>query len=125
MILKLFKYGICGITCLIIDFLITYYAKEYLKINSFLANILGMFCGLIMNYYINSVWTFHLYFDGFNQDQLIIFFSISILSIVLNNIILHYLIKDNKSNFYQFKFLLIIVFFFLNFLVNNYYTFKN
>mgnify|MGYP001222341945 CR=1 FL=1 len=54
----LMKFTIAGLSGVIINFLSTYTLKEYLKINRFVSNSIGISLALFVNFLLNRNWTF-------------------------------------------------------------------
>lgn len=121
---KALKFGVVGGLGLIIDFGVTYFCKEKLKWNKFLANSLGFSFAVVQNYFLNRIWTFH------NHDQQLglqfsKFLAVAIAGLALNNLFLYFFLKYTKGkHFYICKALVVVVVFVWNFLANSMYTFK-
>jgi len=122
-IAKAAKFGMVGTLGLIIDFGVTYFCKEKLRWNKFLANSLGFSLAVVQNYFLNRVWTFN------NTDQhLAIQFSkflfVSIAGLLINNTLLYFFLKYTRGKyFYVCKAVVIVIVFIWNFLANALYTF--
>lgn len=122
-ITKAAKFGMVGLLGLIIDFSITYFCKEKLRWNKFLANSLGFSMAVVQNYFLNRIWTFS------NTDQhLAVQFSkflfVAIAGLVINNILLYFFLRYTKGKyFYVCKGAVICIVFIWNFLANAFYTF--
>ena len=122
MIIKLFKFITVGFSGLIIDFFITFYLKEKLKINKFAANSLGFSAAATSNYILNRIWTFNS-----NNPEILhefsLFFIISIIGLIINNYILWLIINKSQLNFYISKLIAIIITTIWNFSANFLITF--
>ncbi|MEP6615658.1 MAG: GtrA family protein [Ginsengibacter sp.] len=122
-IAKAIKFGMVGTLGLVIDFAVTYFCKEKLKWNKFLANSIGFSLAVVQNYFLNRVWTFS------NTDQhLAVQFSkflfVAIGGLVINNILLYFFLKYSKGKyFYVCKGAVVFIVFIWNFLANAFYTF--
>ena len=57
-ILKIFKFGIVGLSGMAIDFFITWLCKEKLSLNKYIANSLGFSVAVVNNFFLNYYWTF-------------------------------------------------------------------
>jgi putative flippase GtrA len=121
--ITLFKYSIVGGIGFIIDFLITWFFKEKIKINPFLANSLGFLIAVISNFVLNKYWTFN-EIHSTSSTQFLKFFFVSITGLLLNNFFLYLLTSKTKINFYASKFIVIALVFFWNYSLNTIFTFK-
>jgi putative flippase GtrA len=121
---KLLKFCIVGISGLVIDFSLTFFMKEMLKVNKYFANSAGFITAASTNYILNRIWTFQ---SGDPEIfiQYTKFFIISLIGLILNNTILFLLHRNNRMNFYFAKVIAIIFVTLWNFLANFLYTFSN
>ena len=119
---KFLKFGVVGFSGLVLDFGITYAAKEKLRWNKYIANSLGFLVASVSNYYLNRIWTFHSA-DPEIGWQFSKFLLIAVIGLLLNNFIVYLLTDRGKFNFYIAKLGAIVIVFFWNFSVNYIYTF--
>ncbi|MCL1932749.1 MAG: GtrA family protein, partial [Candidatus Azobacteroides sp.] len=56
--LKLLKFCVVGFSGMIIDFGTTWFLKEKIKINKYIANSCGFILAASSNYFWNRIWTF-------------------------------------------------------------------
>jgi putative flippase GtrA len=113
-----------GISGLVIDFSLTFFMKEMLKVNKYIANSAGFLTAASTNYILNRIWTFQSG-DPKIFIQFTKFFIISLIGLILNNTILYFLHRNNRMNFYFAKVIAIILVTLWNFLANFLYTFSN
>lgn len=120
---RLFKFGIVGFSGILIDFGSTYFLKENIGVNAYLANSIGFCLAAFSNYLLNRVWTFK---DKNNLilQQFGMFFIISLIGLVLNNILIYVLNTYLGLSFYIAKFLAISIVFFWNYFANAKFTFR-
>ena len=117
------KFGMVGMIGLAIDFGVTYFCKEKLKWNKFVANSLGFSFAVVQNYFLNRIWTFN------NTDQHLglqfsRFLFVAIAGLVINNILLYFFLKYTSGKyFYVCKAAVVGIVFIWNFLANSFYTF--
>ncbi len=119
---KFLKFGVVGFSGLIVDFSITYFCKEKLKIHKYISNSLGFIVATGTNYTLNRYWTF----DNHNPATLIQFgkfFVISLAGLALSNMIIYLLNDRLKWNFYVAKACAIVIVSLWNFFANYLYTF--
>ena len=119
---KFLKFGLVGFSGLLLDFGVTYIAKEKLRWNKYIANSLGFLLASGSNYYLNRVWTFHS-LDPEIGWQFSKFLFVAVVGLLLNNLIVYLLTDRARLNFYIAKFGAIVLVFFWNFSVNYIYTF--
>jgi len=119
---KFLKFGVVGFSGIFVDFGVTYFCKEKLKIHKYVSNSLGFTIATISNYLLNRYWTFNTG-QGAQFVQFGKFFGIAMIGLVLNNLLI-YLFNDKlKVNFYMSKAFAIVIVSFWNFLGNYLYTF--
>jgi putative flippase GtrA len=121
--LKFIKFGFVGASGMVIDFSITYFFKEIVKIEKYVANAIGFTIAAISNYFLNRIWTF----ESLNPDipfEFIKFFIVSLIGLGINTLILFILVSKYKKNFYLSKLFAVGVVMFWNFFVNWIYTFS-
>lgn len=122
-LLKLFKFGIVGFSGMVIDFGITYLCKEKLKINKYVANILGFSFAVINNYFLNRIWTFNSS-NAHWQSEFLRFLFFSLTGLIVNTLLIFLLNGKMKINFYLSKAIAIICVFFWNYSLNAIFNFK-
>jgi putative flippase GtrA len=121
-LLKFIKYGLVGVSGLIIDFSITWLFKEKLKVHKYISSSIGFTVATASNYTLNRYWTF----DNHNPDtftQFGKFFIIAIAGLLLTNTIIYLLNDRMKLNFYLAKACAIGLVSLWNFFANYLYTF--
>lgn len=119
---KFLKFGIVGFSGLLLDFGVTYVAKEKLRWNKYVANSFGFILATASNFYLNRIWTFHSH-DPEIGWQYSKFLVVAVAGLLLSNLIIYILTERFKLNFYLAKFLAIVAVFFWNFSLNYLYTF--
>lgn len=122
-LLKFLKFGVVGFSGLFIDFGITYFLKEKLKVEKFISNSIGFCIAATSNYILNRVWTF----NSTNPKVMLEFsefFIISLFGLGLNLLILWILTSKFKWNFYLSKLFAILFVTLWNFGANMLYTFN-
>ncbi|ARS36506.1 GtrA family protein [Pontibacter actiniarum] len=119
---KFLKFGVVGFSGLVLDFGLTFLAKEVLRWNKYVANSLGFAVASSSNYYLNRVWTFHSA-DPEIGWQFSKFLVVALAGLLLNNLVIYLLTERFRFNFYIAKFCAIVLVFFWNFSINYLYTF--
>lgn len=118
----LFKFGITGMSGLVVDFSITWLFKDVFHVNKFIANALGFSAAVLSNYFINRIWTFQ------NKDQigrqLAAFIAVSVVGLLLNTTIVYFCNDVFHINFYLSKIIAVGLVFFWNFAANYFFVFK-
>jgi putative flippase GtrA len=121
---KFIKFGVVGFSGIFVDFGITYFLKEKVKLQKYVANSLGFLSATCSNYFLNRYWTFQsddpAIFTQFGK-----FFAFSLIGLVLNNFIIYILNDRLKMNFYISKLIAIGIVSIWNFGANYIYTFTN
>ncbi len=121
-LLKFVKFCIVGFTGVFVDFGITYFFKEVVKIQKYAANAIGFTTAATTNYFLNRVWTFQSH-----NPQVFLeysrFFIIALIGLGINSLIIYIFSGRFKWNFYLAKLIATIVVTLWNFLINAYYTF--
>ena len=121
-LLKFIKFGVVGISGLIIDFVVTYLCKEKLKIHKLLSNAIGFCIAATNNYVLNRIWTFQSVNDKIGVE-FAEFFGVSIIGLGINTLVLWILNEKFKFNFYFSKLCAIGTATLWNFVANYCFTF--
>jgi putative flippase GtrA len=121
-ILKFLKFGVVGLSGVLIDFGTTYLLKEIVKIPKYVANAIGFTLAATSNYFFNRIWTFqsnnpHIATEYFK------FLFISLIGLGINTLILWILVSKFKKHFYLSKLFAIAVVTLWNFIMNLIFTF--
>ena len=120
---RFLKFCLVGGSGVVVDFGITYLAKELLKLNKYVANSLGFICAATSNYILNRTWTF----GSSDPDiamQYLQFFGFSLVGLAINNLVIYLLHDRVKWNFYVVKLIATGVVTFWNFSMNYIFTFQ-
>lgn len=120
---RFLKFCVVGGSGVVVDFGITYLAKELLKLNKYVANSLGFVCAATSNYILNRMWTFASN-DPNIVMQYIRFFGFSLVGLAINNFVIYLLHGRAKWNFYFVKLIATGVVTFWNFCMNYIFTFQ-
>lgn len=120
---KLVKFSVVGGSGLIVDFGLTYLAKERLHINKYAANAIGFTVAASTNFFLNKRWTFD---DNSSEilNQYTFFFIIALVGLAMNQIILYVLHHYFRTNFYLAKLVATGLVVFWNFIMNYLITFS-
>jgi putative flippase GtrA len=121
-LLKFIKFCLVGFSGVFVDFGITYFFKEIIKIQKYYANAIGFTTAATTNYILNRVWTFqsknpHIVLE-FSR-----FFIIALIGLVINSAIIWLMNGKFKVNFYLSKLVATVIVTGWNFLINAYFTF--
>ncbi len=120
--LKFVKFCIVGFSGVFVDFGITFFCKEILKIQKYISNSLGFVMAASSNYIMNRIWTFH----STNPNvalEFTRFFLIALIGLAINLLVIWAMTGKFKVNFYLSKLVATIIVTLWNFLINAYYTF--
>lgn len=117
------KFCVVGGSGVFVDFGITYLAKEWLRLNKYVANSLGFVCAATSNYILNRMWTFSST-DPHIAQQYFRFIGFSIIGLLINNAIIYMLHGRRGWNFYWVKLLATAAVTFWNFSMNYIFTFQ-
>lgn len=119
----IFKFSLTGILGVLINFIITFLLKEKLNFHKYVSNTLGLSIALAVNFIGNKFWTYNK-FNTVIYDELIKFFFVIVISIILNHLIVYYFNSIKKVKFYYSKIISVILLFSWNFIMHTYYTFN-
>ena len=120
--IKFLKFGVVGLSGVVVDFFVTWLCKEKLGINKYVANAIGFSLAVINNFLLNRYWTFE---DNMQPatEQFLKFALIALVGLAINSFLLFVILKFIKINFYITKLLVIGLVFFWNFFMNYLFTF--
>jgi len=121
-LLKFIKFCMVGFSGVFVDFGITYFLKEVLKVQKYIANATGFITAATTNYILNRIWTF----ESQNPEiflEFTRFFIIALIGLGINSFIIWLMNGRFKVNFYLSKLVATIIVTGWNFLINAYFTF--
>ncbi|WP_257656630.1 GtrA family protein [Parapedobacter lycopersici] len=122
---KFLKFGLVGLSGVVVDFGVTWGCKEKLHLHKYVANSLGFMVATVSNYLLNKFWTFH----AVGRDAMFIefskFFGIALVGLLINNLILYVVHEKLGLNFYLAKVFAIGMVAIWNFMGNYIYTFSS
>jgi putative flippase GtrA len=119
---KFLKFAVVGTSGVLVDFSITYLAKEKLGIQKYVANAMGFSVAATTNFFLNRIWTFQSN-DPQVVQQWVKFFVIAVIGLGLNTIMIWYAHQRKGHNFYLAKAVAIVLVMIWNFIANFLYTF--
>lgn len=99
---KFLKFSVVGFTGVFVDFGITWFCREIVKLNQYVANSTGFLCAVVSNYIFNRIWTFESH-DPSVMMQFSKFLIASLIGLALNNGIIYLLNERYRMNFYMAK----------------------
>ena len=120
-IISIIKFGITGLSGMVVDFGTTWLIREKLKWNQYIANSCGFILAVINNYLINRYWTFHSQQNWLPEFGRFVLFSV--IGLALNNALLYFFHEKLKIRFYVAKAMAIACVFVWNFFSNWLYNF--
>ncbi len=122
LVIKFLKFGVVGATGVVVDFGFTYFFKEIVKIQKYVANAIGFTLAATSNYFLNRWWTFHSHNPeiGIEYSR---FLFISILGLGINTFVIWLLVSRYNRNFYLSKLFAIAIVTLWNFCLNLMFTF--
>lgn len=119
---RICKFGIVGGICFVIDFAVTYFCKETMKFNKFIANAMGFIVSVLVNFTLNRIWTFQSNSADI-QLQFLKFIAISGFALLISSIIIYLLNVKIRLNFYLSKLIAIFIVMFYNYSMQALFTF--
>ena len=122
-LLQLFRFGLVGISGVVIDFGITWLLKEKVRINKFAANTAGFCLAVISNFTLNRIWTFGSTSHS-TATAFALFVAVSLTGLALNTFFLWMLTHKGSYPFFMSKAAVTGLIFFWNFLANSAITFR-
>jgi putative flippase GtrA len=117
------QFGVVGFGGMTLDFFVTWICKEKLILDKYLSNTLGFCIAVSNNFILNRYWTFNKMAQNIGL-QFSKFAMVSIGGLIISNLLLFFLIKHMKANFYVTKFAVICLVFVWNYSINLLFTFK-
>ena len=119
----LLKFSLIGIIGVVINFLITFLLKEYLKVNKYVSNSFGYLIAISFNFLANKFFTFKSN-NSEIYNEVIKFIIVTSIGILINHIVVYLLTEKKNMNFYFSKIAAVIVVFIWNFTLHSIFTFK-
>lgn len=122
LLLKFIKFGVVGASGVLVDFGFTWFFKEVVKIQKYVANAIGFTLAASSNYFLNRWWTFQSHNPNVAAEySRFIFFSL--IGLGLNTLVIWFLVSKQKRNFYVSKLIAIGIVTIWNFFANLMFTF--
>lgn len=121
-LLKFIKFCMVGFSGIFVDFGTTYFFKEVLKVQKYIANSIGFTLAATTNYFLNRIWTFNSHNPHIIQE-FSRFFIIALIGLGINSMIIWLMNDKFKINFYLSKLVATLIVTLWNFLINAYFTF--
>lgn len=122
-LLKFVKFCLVGFSGIFVDFGFTYFFKEVVKLQKYIANAIGFSVAATTNYFLNRVWTFQSQNPHIAQE-FSRFFLIALIGLAINSAIIWLMNGRFKVNFYLSKLVATVIVTLWNFLINAYFTFS-
>lgn len=120
----LLKFSFAGLIGVVTNFIVTALLKEFIKLDKFFSNSIGLLFALSLNFFLNKTLTFDINYQN-NVLPIISFISISLTSIYFNHKIVFLCTQRLKINFYLSKSFAVIILFFWNYILHSKITFNN
>ncbi len=124
LLFKFLKFGVVGVSGVVVDFGVTWLLKEQLRLNKYIANSAGFACAVVSNYILNRIWTFHSA-DPHVGIQFAKFAVVALVGLGMNNAIIFYLTERRGIKFYPAKLVATGVVMLWNFGANYFFTFRS
>ena len=121
-LLRFLRFCVVGVSGTAIDFGLTWLCKEIFKIPKFLANAIGFVVAATSNYILNRIWTWESTNEAVGVEY-VKFFTVSLIGLGINTLILYLLHEKMRLNFYLSKVFATGVVMLWNFFANNFFTF--
>jgi putative flippase GtrA len=123
LLIKFVKFGVVGVSGVIVDFGTTWLLKEKVRLNKYVANSTGFACAVVSNYLLNRWWTFHSS-DPDVGAQFAKFTAVALVGLAMNNAIIYYLTERKGTKFYMAKAIATGIVVLWNFGANYVFTFN-
>jgi putative flippase GtrA len=120
--LKFVKFALVGFGCMLLDFSMTYFLKEIVKLNKYVSNSISFAIAVFVSYYLNRNWTFH-NTSANVTEQFIRFLAVATIGLILNNLTTYFFTEKRSYNFYFSKILATALVVLWNFSMNILFTF--
>lgn len=127
--IKMIKFGLVGLSGILVNLSFLYFFTEYLGFYYIIASLIAIEISILSNFFLNDLWTFNPgnKMDSFTQNRFQRLFSfqfISIIGVIINVGILYIL-----TEFFGIYYLIsnlggIVAAFFWNYLLNRHFTWK-
>jgi putative flippase GtrA len=121
-LLKFVKFCLVGFSGVFVDFGFTYFFKEVVKLQKYVANAIGFTVAATTNYVLNRIWTFNSH-----NPQIALefsrFFLIALIGLAINSAIIWMMNEKFRVNFYLSKLVATLIVTLWNFMINAYFTF--
>jgi putative flippase GtrA len=120
-IVKFCTVGICGMS---VDFGLTFFLKEKIKIDRYVSNSIGFLSGATVNFFLNRLWTFESQNSNLSHEYMLFMFFY-LIGLIINNSLLYFFERKMGYNFYVSKLIAIVLTTGWNFTSNYLYNFQS
>lgn len=109
---EIMKYVLVGGGCTIVDFALLYCMVEYASLPYIFASVISFSVGVILNYYLCSIWIFRVHKVKDKRVEFVLYAIISLFGLAINTGVI-YLLTDGLHIYYLISKLLAAVFTFV------------
>ena len=121
---KVFRFGLIGISGMVVDYGVTLILKEGLLVDKYIANFFGFALAATSNYVLNTMWVFKEESRS-HRKQYFGFITIATMGLIINSGIIWFLTDFAlRLNFYLSKAIAIGIVFIWNFSLNYFINFR-
>ncbi|MFC4323035.1 GtrA family protein [Litchfieldia salsa] len=120
--IKFFRYSLVGVVCTAIYFLAMFLCVEVNNIEPVLSSGISFLIMTIFSYMLNKKYTFG---GSYGHKELIKFFIVASIGFVLNILIMYIIVTKLSMNYLISELVTILIIPLVNFILNNYWTFKS
>ena len=121
---KLVKFVVVGFSAFLLDFGSTYFFKEKIKANKYVANTSAFIISASYNFILNRWWTWGMLDDNVGM-QALKFAGVMTMGLLITTGVIYIFSDKMKFNFYIAKLLGVSVAMVWNFTMNNFVTFHH
>lgn len=122
-LIKFSKFFVVGGLSFFLDFGSTWFSKEKMKLNKYVSNTIGFFCGTSFNFFLNRLWSFESHEENV-AGQFLYFLLWALCALGINNLLIYFFSDKLKQNFYVSKIGAVILVMPMNFLVNHFVIYR-
>ena len=122
---QLFKFGIVGIICFLIDYALLYVLTEYVNIHYLVSSIISFSISTIVNYILSIRWVFDVNKESNKKVQFILFWVLSIIGLILNAIIMWIGVEKVHINYLIVKIIATAIVMCFNFITRKIFLERN
>ncbi len=122
---QIFRYAVGGQVSTLVDFLVLIFLTDVLSVYYMFSVTIAFACSVLVSYFFNICWVFHQRKYDKRHHEVILFFSISVVGLLLTNFLMYFFTESVGLFYIKSKIVSATIVFVWNFVARKYLLFNN